>query len=96
MNRDRPISTWLSRRVWLSTAFNGIGAMALNALVTDAARGDTTSPLASKIPHLRRKAKHCIFLFMQGGVSQMDSLDHKPVLNEFHGKPLPRNSFDFR
>lgn len=79
-----------SRRVFLSTAFNGIGAMALGGLLADEARSAAANPLATKKPHLPRKAKHCIFLFMQGGVSQMDSFEYKPVLNKLHGKPLSR------
>lgn len=82
-----------SRRQLLSAAYNGIGSLALGSLLADESRADRANqvdPLAPKLPHLRRKAKHCIFLFMQGGVSQMDSLEYKPVLNQLHGKPLPR------
>ena len=38
-----------------------------------------------------RKAKRCIFLFMQGGVSQMDSFEYKPALEKLHGKPIPHS-----
>ncbi|MEM7312769.1 MAG: DUF1501 domain-containing protein [Planctomycetota bacterium] len=82
-----------SRRQILSATYNGIGALALGSLLADESQADIAShidPLAPKLPHLRRKAKRCIFLFMQGGVSQMDSLEYKPVLNQLHGKPLPR------
>lgn len=78
-----------SRRAFLSTAFNGIGALALNGISAEEARADAIlDPLMPKTPHLRRKAKHCIFLFMQGGVSQLDSFEYKPALNKLHGKPL--------
>ena len=33
------------------------------------------------------KAKHCIFLFMNGGPSQIDTFDPKPVLDKYDGKP---------
>ncbi|MDC0935649.1 DUF1501 domain-containing protein [Pirellulales bacterium] len=81
-----------SRRAFLSHSFNGIGAMALSAMMANeaAASRDIADPLAVKLPHHRRKAKNCIFLFMQGGVSQMDSFEYKPVLNQLHGKPLNR------
>ncbi len=79
-----------SRRRFLSTAYNGIGSLALGNMLVDEARSDFASPLLEKKPHLPRKAKHCIFLFMQGGVSQMDSFEYKPVLNKLHGKPLSR------
>lgn len=80
-----------SRRAFLSSAFNGIGALALGGLLAEEARADAIlNPLTPKKPHLHRKAKHCIFLFMQGGVSQMDSFEYKPLLNTLHGKPLSR------
>lgn len=81
-----------TRRHVLNTAFNGIGALAFSDLLTgesDAA-SPATDPFAVREPHLSRKAKHCIFLFMQGGVSQLDSFEYKPELNNIHGKPLPR------
>ncbi len=48
------------------------------------------NPFQARTPHIKRKAKHCIFLFMAGGVSQMDSFEYKPVLNQLHGKPINR------
>ncbi len=80
-----------SRRAFLHTAFNGIGALALSDLIAQEARAEgVLNPLTPRQPHLPRKAKHCIFLFMQGGVSQLDSFEYKPVLNELHGRPLSR------
>src|SRR5436305_14440468 len=35
------------------------------------------------------KAKRVIFLYMNGGLSQVDSFDPKPALDKFHGQPLP-------
>jgi len=81
------------RRELLSRSFNGIGALALGGMLLDelpAADAPSRRPLAAQSPHHIRKAKHCIFLFMQGGVSQVDSFEYKPVLRELHGKPLPR------
>ena len=78
-----------SRREFLSTAYNGLGALALSGMLRQEAQA-ATNPFAPKSPHLRRKAKNCIFLFMQGGVSQMDSFEYKPMLNKLHGKPLSR------
>ena len=79
---------FLSRRRFLYRAFNGLGSLALGGLLADQACGERRSPQAA--PHHRRQAKHCIFLFMQGGASQIDSFDYKPELNKLHGKPLPR------
>jgi hypothetical protein len=39
--------------------------------------------------HFPAKAKHVIFLFLNGGVSQVDTFDPKPELTRQHGKPLP-------
>ncbi|MBP88343.1 MAG: hypothetical protein CMJ64_16775 [Planctomycetaceae bacterium] len=80
------------RRDFLRLAFNGIGALALGGLLSDEPRadGDSPDPFAIRQPHLPRRAKHCIFLFMQGGVSQHDSFEYKPELKKVHGQPLPR------
>ena len=82
----------ISRHHFLNSTFNGIGALALSDLYTTDVRAEAAirDPLAVLEPHLPRKAKHCIFLFMQGGVSQLDSFENKPALNRFHGNPLPR------
>ena len=81
-----------TRREFLGSTFNGIGALALGDLLASDSSGEVSpgDPLAVRKPHLPRRAKHCIFLFMQGGVSQLDSFEHKPELNKIHGKPLPR------
>src|SRR5262249_23742683 len=38
---------------------------------------------------LPARAKSCIFLFMEGGPSHIDTFDPKPMVNELAGKPLP-------
>ncbi|MEC8973425.1 MAG: DUF1501 domain-containing protein, partial [Verrucomicrobiota bacterium] len=81
-----------NRREFLSRAWNGIGALGLGGVLADdlrAAVGQESS-FAPRQTHFARKAKNCIFLFMQGGVSQMDSFEYKPRLRELHGKPLSR------
>ena len=67
-----------------------LGALALTGLTADAARadGDLANPLAGQAPHKPRRAKHCIFLFMQGGPSHVDTFDYKPALYENDGKQL--------
>ena len=42
-------------------------------------------PMPLKPPHFPRKAKHCIFLFMAGGASQIDTFDYKPALQKYAG-----------
>ncbi|MCZ6598453.1 MAG: DUF1501 domain-containing protein [Planctomycetota bacterium] len=55
-------------------------------------------PLAPRAPHFPAKAKHCIFLFMCGGPSQMDLFDYKPELRARHGQTvdLERRRGDMR
>ncbi len=79
------------RRAFLNTAFSGIGALAFGDLLANESTRTNRSPdpLVVRKQHLPRRAKHCIFLFMQGGVSQVDSFEYKPELNRIHGQPLP-------
>src|ERR1700693_1558861 len=54
-----------------------------------AAAESTGNPWTPKAPHFTPKAKHVIVVFLQGGLSQIDSFDYKPTLDKFDGKPLP-------
>ncbi|MEZ6036475.1 MAG: DUF1501 domain-containing protein [Planctomycetota bacterium] len=45
-------------------------------------------PLAPKPPHHAAKAKACIFLFMYGGPSHVDTFDYKPKLYPLDGKTI--------
>src|ERR1700754_4088547 len=60
-------------------------------LAEDAARKnepDADGPLAPKEPHFPAKAKRVIFVFSNGGVSHMDTFDHKPKLFAADGKTM--------
>ena len=76
------VATNLSRREFLCRSCNGIGALALAGMLAEDLGADTPllNPLAPKPQHLPRKAKHCIFMFMAGGASQIDTFDYKPNL----------------
>ena len=80
-----------SRRAFFRNAAGGIGTIALAALLEKEGRGAITdvNPLAPKKPPLPAKAKNVIFMFMEGGPSQMDLFDPKPALAKWNGKPLP-------
>src|SRR5436305_777965 len=80
----------LSRRDMLLRCANGFGAVALASLLGDPAYGATPGkdPLAPKAPHYPAKAKSVIFLFMDGGPSQVDTFDPKPRLAKEHGQPI--------
>ncbi|MGL6073784.1 MAG: DUF1501 domain-containing protein [Fimbriiglobus sp.] len=66
----------LSRRGFLQQAGLGIGGLAL-------------ASLAQAKPHFAAKAKRVIWLYMDGGISHLDTFDPKPKLAEYHGKPFP-------
>src|SRR5262245_51234446 len=68
---DQPLPMLNSRREFLWHAWNGIGALALSGLLADDAPAAAIppDPSAALPPHFPRRARHCIFLFMQGGVS---------------------------
>src|SRR6186997_2573406 len=84
-----------SRREFLWQVGGGFAGLALVDLLTHDgffARGETPvvhnpgSLLAPKKPHFPAKAKHAVFLFMNGAPSQVDTFDPKPALGEFDGK----------
>ena len=79
-----------SRREFLQQAGQGFGATALAAMLAQqTAQADSRSPFKPRASHFPAKAKHVIFLYMDGGVSQVDSWDPKPRLDREHGKPFP-------
>jgi hypothetical protein len=84
----------MSRRELIFRAGAGFSGLALTSLLNDdgllAAEPETKriSALAPKPGHFKSTAKSVIFLFMYGGVSQVDTFDPKPYLTKNHGKPL--------
>ena len=65
----------ITRRELLRNASLGFGGLALSGLYG-----------APVKPHFPARAKNVIFLFMEGGVSQVDSFDYKPLLAKRHGE----------
>jgi hypothetical protein len=82
----------ISRRDLLRRAACGFGSLALAGLASEARAAEVADapadPLAPKLPHHAARAKRVIFLFMQGGVSHVDSYDYKPRLQKEDGKQL--------
>jgi hypothetical protein len=80
-----------SRRRFFRECAGGIGTVALAQLLQQEGRAATPeqNPLAPRKPHFAAKAKNVIFLFMEGGPSQIDLFDPKPELEKWHGRPLP-------
>lgn len=81
-----------SRRDFLKTTSNGFGYLAFAALAQQQALRaavEQAGPLAPKTPPLPQRAKHVIFLCMQGGPSHVDTFDYKPKLTSDTGKGAP-------
>ena len=78
------------RRTFCGQMAGGIGAIAMASLLDqDGCLGD--EPAGSGIlhaPHVPARAKRCIHVFSPGGVSQVDTFDHKPALETLDGKRL--------
>lgn len=70
----------ISRRELLRCSAHGFGWLALASLFSREAQGAK--------PHFAPRAQNVILLFMDGGVSQVDSFDPKPRLKADHGKPF--------
>jgi hypothetical protein len=90
-----------TRREFLWEAGCGFGSVALSAMLGDdffvqragAAETKFTNPMAPRQPHYAGKAKACIFLFMYGGPSHIETFDYKPDLYPLDGKTIPVKTF---
>jgi hypothetical protein len=80
-----------SRRAMLAQAGQGFGLLALGGLLREEAHAAVAAanPLALQAAHHAARAKSVIYLFMDGGPSQIDLFDPKPRVTRDHGKPLP-------
>lgn len=84
----------LSRRDLLRLAGNGAGLLGLATLLRDtglllpSAGAATLDPLSPRIAHFPARAKSVIWLFMNGGPSQVDTWDYKPGLARHDGQAL--------
>lgn len=79
-----------TRRELLSRLGTGAGALALAALLEDQATAEAVArhsyDLLPKKPHNTPKAKRVIYLFQNGGPSQVDLFDPKPELKKREGE----------
>ena len=102
-NRDEPMKEphlfasphriYSSRRDFLRLTGSGFGLLALAGLLEEQgllpASADTVlNPLAPRRPHFPAKARSVIWLFMNGGPSQVDTWDYKPALEQHDGQEL--------
>lgn len=73
----------------LKKAACGFGSLALAGMFgKEVMASPSANPLAAKIPQFAPKAKRVIFIFMQGGPSQVDTFDYKPELAASHKKEI--------
>src|SRR5712691_4147521 len=76
----------MTRRELLQRVDAGFGMVGLTNVLAGA---EIESPLAVRRPHFAAKAKRVIFLFLNGGMSQVDTFDPKPMLVKHDGEPMP-------
>ncbi len=102
----KPINSFCgrTRREFLRTIGGGFTSLALADLLSRegfiqkqafASDGVTpfANPLAPKPPMIAKRAKSCIFLFMYGGPSHVDTFDHKPELFKYDGQTIKVKTF---
>src|SRR5579871_3859507 len=90
MNSSLSTNRMFSRRDLLRTMGTGFGIAGLASTLNAASVSPASlNPLAPKAPHFPAKAKNIIFLFLNGGPSQVDTFDPKPMLNKYSGQPVP-------
>lgn len=65
---------------------HGFGGLALQGLSQSVSQAASSGPWSAREPHFRPRARNVIFLYMDGGPSQVDTFDYKPLLERFHGR----------
>jgi hypothetical protein len=87
----------MTRRGFLADTGMGFTGLALGALLFRDGMARAVEPARWSPPdgktHFPPKAKSVIWLFMAGGVSQMESFDPKPELNKHAGKKIAETPF---
>jgi hypothetical protein len=87
-----PQDNSMSRRHFLADAGMGFTGLALGSMLNDEARA-ATPPELDESPHHLAKAQSVIWIFLAGGVSQMESFDVKPALNKYDGMTYDQTPF---
>src|SRR6266700_3045863 len=78
-----------NRREFFTLAGSGLAGIALAAMLAEDAYAAGVDPLAPKKPTVTPRAKNVIFCFMEGGPSQVDLFDPKPLLDKMALQPVP-------
>ena len=104
MNHDPLRRT--TRREALCQVGTGMGMLGLFGLLGDTGylgkvaegadvvggRPHVSNPLAPRAPHFPAKAKHVIHIYLNGGPSQVDTFDPKPLLNNTKARRCRRET----
>ena len=83
----------MNRRRFLNDACLGFGGLAIGAILQREGYGSEAHVRPTGQPHFPAKAKSVIWLFMNGGVSHMESFDPKPDLNKYAGVAINESPF---
>ena len=101
--QNRTVPPRLSRRELLARAGCGFGVLGLLGALQDggllqaATLGDRAlNPMAPQQPHFAARAKRVIWIFINGGPSQVDTWDYKPALEKWSGKPIREFDPEFK
>ena len=83
----------LTRREMLRRTGTGLGMLGLAGVLADSGLlRAADNPLAPHAPHFPAKAKHVIHIYLNGGPSQIDTFDPKPLLKKYEGRRLPQGN----
>jgi hypothetical protein len=81
------------RRAFLADLGMGFTGLALGAMLAEEAQGAASPGAHAPGSPGRKKAKSVIWLFMNGGVSHMESFDPKPALAKYAGKTIAETPY---
>jgi hypothetical protein len=81
----------ITRRHFFGRTALGLGTAALASLLPQRAGAATSTGGLADLPHFAPRAKRAIYLFMNGGPSQMDLFDYKPAMDKLFDKDLPES-----
>lgn len=88
----------LTRRALFQSVGTGVGSVALASLLADdlqaAPAKDQNEDSGTQRSHFAARAKNVIFFHMVGAPSQLELFDYKPALQEYNGKPCPKELLD--
>jgi hypothetical protein len=90
------LETFLTRRSWFQRAGGGFGLIGLAGLLhqehllgAEGAAGELAlNPMAGRPGHFPARAKRVIWIFINGGPSQVDTWEYKPALERWHGRSI--------